>query len=64
MIAEVVGFNSLNVIIRGLEFFIQHADENDPLIREYICRAIGIVDTLKEQLSEERKIRIRRKFNP
>lgn len=59
-----VGCHTLNVLIHGLEYFIQHADENDPLEREYICSAIGIVDSLEEQLSEEIKKRKKRKLNP
>lgn len=64
MIAEVVGCHPLNVFIHGLEYFIQHADENDPLEREYICSAIVIVDSLREIMNEERKKRKQRKLNP
>lgn len=64
MIASVVGCHTLNVLIHGLEYYIQHADENDPLEREYICSAIVIADTLRDQLNEERKKRKQRKLNP
>lgn len=64
MSAGFVGCHSLNVIIHGLEYFIQHADENDPLEREYICSAINIADRLRDQLNEERKKRKKRKLNP
>ena len=62
-----VSFNgcyTLNVLIHGLEYYIQHADENDPLEMEYMCSAAIIADTLRIQLNEERKKRDMRKLNP
>jgi hypothetical protein len=56
--------DTICVLIYALEYFIQHADDNDPLIREYICRAAYIADTLRVQLSEEIKKRKKRKLNP
>ena len=64
MIVSFTGCHTLNVLIHGLEYFIQHADENDPLEREYICSAAIIADTLRVQLNEERKKRKKRKLNP
>lgn len=58
------GCSSICVLIYALEYFIEHADDNDPLIREYICRAAYIADSLRIQLSEELKKRKKRKLNP
>lgn len=58
------GCNILNGLVHALEYYIQHADENDPLEREYICSAAIIADTLREELNEERKKRKKRKLNP
>ena len=64
MIVSFTGCHTLNVLIHGLEYFIQHADENDPLEREYICSAANIADSLRDILNEERKKRKKRKLNP
>lgn len=64
MIVSVAGCHTLCVLIHGLEYYIQHADDNDPLEREYICSAAIIADTLRVQLNEERKKRKQRKLNP
>ena len=64
MIVSFHGYYTLCIILHGLEYFIQHADENDPLEREYICSAAIIADTLRVQLNEERKKRRKRKLNP
>ena len=64
MIATFVGCHTLNVLVHALEFFIQHADVNDPLEREYICSAANTADSLRDLLNEERKKRNKRKLNP
>lgn len=64
MIASFVGCHTINVLIHALEYFIQNADDNDPLEREYICSAANIADSLRDQLNEERKKRKKRKLNP
>lgn len=64
MIASFVGCHTLNVLVHALEYFIQHADDNDPLEREYICGAANIAESLRDQLNEERKKRNKRKLNP
>lgn len=64
MIVSFTGCHTLNVLVHALEYFIQNADDNDPLEREYICSAANIADSLRDQLNEERKKRNKRKLNP
>lgn len=64
MIVSFTGCHILNVLVHALEYFIQHADDSDPLEREYICSAANIADSLRDQLNEERKKRKKRKLNP
>lgn len=64
MIVSFTGCHTLNVLVHGLEYYIQHADDNDPLEREYICSAANIADSLRDLLNEERKKRKKRKLNP
>lgn len=59
-----VGRDAICVLIYALEYFIQHADDNDPLVRDYICSSANIADSLRKQLSEEIKKRKKRKLNP
>lgn len=64
MIVSFTGSHTLNVLVHALEYFIQNADDNNPLEREYICSAANIADALREELNEERKKRKKRKLNP
>lgn len=64
MIVSFTGCHTLNVLVHALEYYIQNADDNDPLEREYICSAANIADSLREELNEERKKRKKRKLNP
>lgn len=64
MIVSFTGCHTLNVLVHSLEFYIQNADDNDSLEREYICCAANIADSLREVLNEERKKRKKRKLNP
>lgn len=64
MIVSFTGCHTLNVLLHALEYFIQNADDNDPLEREYICSAANTADSLREVLNEERKKRKKRKLNP
>lgn len=64
MIVSLVGCHIINVLVHALEFYIQHADDNDPLEREYICSAANIADSLRDNLNEERMKRNKRKLNP
>lgn len=64
MIVSFTGCHTLNVLVHALEYYIQFADDNDPLEREYICSAANIADSLRDELNEERKKRKKRKLNP
>lgn len=64
MTAVFRGACTINVLLHALEFYVQNADENDPLEREYICSAANFADSLRDQLNEERKKRKKRKLNP
>lgn len=46
---------SLNVISHALDYFIEHADINCPLEREYVCAAANIKASIDEELTELRK---------
>ena len=50
----------LNVVVHALDYYIEHADINDPLERERCAAAILIRNLFNETLSEMRK---RKQFN-
>ena len=45
----------LNVVVHALDYYIEHADVNDPLERERCAAAILIRNLFNEALSELRK---------
>lgn len=45
----------LNVVVHALDYYIEHADVNDPLERERCAAAILIRNLFYEALSEMRK---------
>lgn len=55
---------TLNVLLHALCFFIEHADMNEPLEREYICAAIRFRDFIGEELNEIRKRKQNHIINP
>ena len=46
---------TLNVLLHALDFFIEHADMNQPLEREYICASIRLKDIIDTELREIRE---------
>lgn len=45
----------LNVVIRALGYYIEHADINDPLEREYCAAALNIREKYSDALRWQRK---------
>lgn len=45
----------LNVVVHALDYYIEHADINDPLERERCAAAIQVKKQYDEALSELRK---------
>jgi hypothetical protein len=55
---------TLNVLRHALDFFIEHADINEPLEREYICASIRFKVIIDEELKEIRKRKQNHIINP
>lgn len=61
---EITHGYTLNVLLHALCFFIEHADVNEPLEREYICAAIRFRAIIDEELNEIRKRKQNHIINP
>lgn len=55
---------SLNVLLHALDFFIEHADINEPLEREYLCASIRFKAIIEEMLKEIRERKQNHIINP
>lgn len=55
---------TLNVLLHALCFFIEHADLNEPLEREYLCASIRFRDIIDEELNDIRKRKQNHSINP
>lgn len=45
----------LNVVVHAMDYYIEHADINDPLERERVAAAIQVRQQYNDALSELRK---------
>lgn len=55
---------TLNVLLHALCYFIEHADMNEPLEREYICASIRFKDIIEKELKEIRERKQNNSINP
>lgn len=55
---------TLNVLLHALDFFIEHADMNEPLEREYICASIRFKAIIEDELNDIRKRKLNHSINP
>lgn len=50
----------LNVVVHAMDYYIEHADINDPLERERVAASIKVREQFNDALSELRK---RKQYN-